>query len=87
MGTCSSVFSGFYLLSRLWIITVLPQLDLGLRQAQLPQAGQLLLPVLQRLELREAPHSLRLLPKRPVERRRGKAPPLGDTSTGQECER
>ena len=73
------VSSRFYLL----YVSALPQLDLSVCKAQLPQAGQLLLPVLQGLELREASHSSCLLPKRLIERRRGKALLLGYTSVGQ----
>lgn len=73
----------FYLLCCLWCISALPQLDLGVIQAQLPQAGQFLLPILQGLELGEALHSRCLLPKRPIKRRWGEALPLGYTSVRQ----
>lgn len=73
----------FYLLCCLWCISALPQLDLGVIQAQLPQAGQFLLPILQGLELGKALHSCCLLPKRPIKRRWGEALPLGYTSVRQ----
>lgn len=78
-----SVSSRLYLLRCFWCVSALPQLDLGVSEAQLPQAGQLLFPVLQGLELGQAPHSGRLLPKRPIECRRGEALPLGYASVRQ----
>lgn len=78
-----SVSSRFYLLCCLRCVSALPQLDLSVGEAQLPQAGQLLLSVLQGLELGKASHSSCLFPKWPIERRRGEALPLGDTSVGQ----
>lgn len=73
----------FHLLRCLWSISALPQLDLSLSQAQFPQAGQLLVPILQSLELGQAPHSGCLVPKRPIECSRGKALLLGYTSETQ----
>lgn len=46
-----SVSSSFYLLCYIWCVSALPQLDLSVGEAQLPQTGQLLLPILQGLEL------------------------------------
>lgn len=53
-------------------VSVPPQLDLGVGEAQLSQAGEFLLPILQRLELGQTAHSCRLFPKRLVQRSRGK---------------
>lgn len=60
-------------------MSVLPELDLCVRQALLSQVCQFLLPVLQGLELGETPHPGCLLPKGPIDCSWGKALPLGDT--------
>lgn len=63
-------------------LSVPPQLDLGVSEAQLSQAGELLLSILQCLELGQTVHPCRLLAERLVQRSRGKAFLLRYTAVG-----
>lgn len=77
------LFTITYLLFLLRGFSLQPQLDLTICEAEFPQTHELLLPLLQGLKLGQASHARRLLPKRPIERRRGEALPLGYTPAPQ----